>query len=123
MLTLRGRASVPLTSATLTSDEGGRVVLKVRDDAVDGELVAERSARWQWTAEAATPLQELPASFALDIRADSAPQVSIAATSDTLLLSGATATLSVLATDDHALSSVMLTVRAGNEVVARREVG
>ncbi|HYW51345.1 MAG TPA: hypothetical protein VE861_12105 [Gemmatimonadaceae bacterium] len=122
VLTLRGHASVPLRSASLTSDEGGRVVLQVQGDAVDGELVAERSARWQWSADAATPLQELPASFALDIRADSAPQVQIAATSDTLLLSGATATVSVMATDDHALSSVMLTVRSGNEVVARREV-
>ncbi len=122
VLTLRGRASVPLNSATLVSDEGGRVELAVRADAVDGELVAERSARWEWKADATTPLQELPPSFALDIRADSAPQVQIASTSDTLLLAGATASVSVIATDDHALGSVMLTVRSGDAVVARREI-
>ena len=122
VLSVRGRASVPLTSAVLTSDEGGRVELAVRADAVEGELVAERSARWAWKADAATPLQELPPSFALDIRADSAPQVQIASTSDTLLLAGATASVSVIATDDHALGSVLLTVRAGEVVVARREI-
>ncbi len=122
VLTLRGRASVPLTSATLMSDEGGRVELEVHRDAVEGRLVAERSARWQWKADATTTLQELPPSFALDIRADSAPQVQIASTSDTLLLAGATASVSVLATDDHALASVMLTVRSGDVVVARKEV-
>ena len=122
MLSLRGHASVPLTSATLVSDEGGRIALQVRADAIEGKLVADRSARWQWTAEGATPLQELPPSFALDIRADSAPQVQISSTSDTLLLAGATATISVIASDDHTLSSVLLTVRSGNNVVARREV-
>ena len=122
VLTLRGRASVPLNSATLTSDEGGRVELEVHRDAVEGRLVAERSARWVWKADASTPLQELPPSFALDIRPDSAPQVQIASTSDTLLLAGATASVSVLATDDHALGSVVLTVRSGESVVARREV-
>ena len=122
VLTLRGRASVPLMSATLASDEGGRVVLDVHRDAVDGRLVAERSARWEWTAEAETPLQELPPSFALDIRPDSAPQVQIASTSDTMLLAGATAQVTVLAVDDHALSSVVLTVRSGDAVVARREI-
>ncbi|MES3033749.1 MAG: hypothetical protein V4813_07100 [Gemmatimonadota bacterium] len=122
VLSLRGRASVPLNSATLVSDEGGRVELAVRADAVEGDLVADRSARWEWKADAATPLQELPPSFALDIRADSAPQVQIASTSDTLLLAGATASVSVIATDDHALGSVMLTVRSGEAVVARREI-
>ena len=122
VLSLRGRSSVPLHSAALTNDEGGRVVLAVRSDVVQGELVAERSARWTWQAEANTPLQELPPAFALDIRADSAPQVQIASTSDTLLLSGATASISVIASDDHALGSVMLTVRSGDAVVARREI-
>jgi hypothetical protein len=122
VLSLRGRSSVPLNSAVLTSDEGGRVELAVRNDAVQGELVAETSARWEWMADAATPLQELPPSFALDIRADSAPQVQIASTSDTLLLAGATASISVMATDDHSLGSVMLTVRSGESVVARREM-
>jgi len=122
VLTLRGRASVPLHSATLTSDGGGRVVLDVTGGAVEGSLVAERSARWQWSADATTPLQELPPVFALDIRTDSAPQVQIVSTSDTLLLSGATASITVMATDDHALSSVTMTVRAGDKVVARREV-
>ena len=122
VLTLRGRASVPLLSATLVSDEGTKVVLDVHRDAVDGQLVAERSARWEWLAEAETPLQELPPAFALDIRPDSAPQVQIASTSDTVLLAGATAQISVLAMDDHALASVMLTVRSGDAVVARREI-
>ncbi len=122
VLSLRGRSSVSLTSAVLISDEGGRIELAVRDDAVQGELVAEKSARWEWKAEASTPLQELPPAFALDIRADSAPQVQIASTSDTLLLAGATASISVIATDDHALGSVMLTVRSGDAVVARREI-
>ena len=122
VLTLRGRASVPLTSATLVSDEGDREVLAVQGDAVSGRLVADRSARWEWRADAATTLQELPPAFALDIRADSAPQVQLSSTSDTLLLAGATATVDVLASDDHALASVLLTVRAGNDVVARREI-
>jgi hypothetical protein len=122
VLTMRGRASVPLSGAALVSDEGGRIPLVVTGDAVEGRLVAEQSARWEWRADAATTLQEMPPSFALDIRPDSAPQVQIAATSDTLLLSGATATVSVLAMDDHALASVMLTVRSGETVVARREV-
>ena len=122
VLSLRGRASVPLMSATLTSDEGGTVVLDVHRDAVEGRLVAERSARWEWMAEAETRLQELPPSFALDIRPDSAPQVQIASTSDTVLLAGATAEVSVIATDDHALSSILMTVRSGDTVVARREI-
>ena len=122
VLSLRGRASVPLMSATLTSDEGGKVVLDVHRDAVEGRLVAERSARWEWMAEAETRLQELPPSFALDIRPDSAPQVQIASTSDTVLLAGATAEVSVIATDDHALSSILMTVRSGDTVVARREI-
>ena len=122
VLTLRGRASVPLIGATLASDEGDKVVLDVHRDAVEGRLVAERSARWEWTAESETRLQELPPSFALDIRPDSAPQVQIASTSDTVLLSGATADVSVIAMDDHALSSVVLTVRSGDAVVARREI-
>ena len=122
VLTLRARSSVPLTSAALTSDEGGTAPLVVRGTEIDGRLVAERSARWTWTASASTTLQELPPAFALDIRADSAPQVQIASTSDTLLLAGATATVSILASDDHALGSVVLTVRSGAAVVARREV-
>ncbi len=122
VLTLRARSSVPLTSATLSSDEGARAQLDVRGDVIEGRLLADRSARWAWSAEASTPLQELPPSFALDIRADSAPQVQIASTSDTVLLSGATATVSILASDDHALGSVVLTVRSGDAVVARREV-
>ena len=122
VLRLRGRSSVPLTGAALVSDEGGRVPLTVTGDAVEGRLVAEQSARWEWRADAATTLQELPPAFALDIRPDSAPQVQIAATSDTLLLAGATASVNVLAMDDHALGSVMITVRAGETVVARREL-
>jgi hypothetical protein len=122
VLSLRGRSSVPLNAVVLTSDEGGRVELAVRNDAVQGELVAETSARWEWKADATTPLQELPPSFALDIRADSAPQVQIASTSDTLLLAGATASISVIASDDHSLGSVMMTVRSGESVVARREI-
>ena len=122
VLTLRARSSVPLTAASLTSDEGGSAPLDVRGTEIDGRLVAERSARWAWTASASTTLQELPPSFALDIRADSAPQVQIASTSDTLLLAGATASVSILASDDHALGSVVLTVRSGEAVVARRQV-
>ena len=122
VLTMRGRSSVPLSTATLVSDEGARVPLVVTGDAVEGRLVAERSARWEWRADASTTLQELPPAFALDIRPDSAPQVQIASTSDTLLLAGATATVNVLAMDDHALASVLLTVRSGETVVARREV-
>ncbi len=122
VLTMRGRASVPLTAAALVSDEGERVPLALSGDEVAGRLVAERSARWEWRADATTALQEMPPSFALDIRPDSAPQVQIASTSDTLLLAGATASVTVLAMDDHALATVVMTVRAGAAVVARREL-
>jgi hypothetical protein len=121
-LTLNARASVPLTSVALVSDEGGRAPLTVHGDAVQGTLVAERSARWQWRADGSTPVEELPPSFALDVRADSAPRVDIATTSDTMLLAGATATIDVLAMDDHELATVVLNVRAGDRVVARREL-
>jgi hypothetical protein len=121
-LTLSAHASVPVRDVELTSTAGERVALDAAGDAVRGVLRAERSGRWTWRATGTPPLQELPAAFALDVRPDSAPQVQISTTSDTVLLAGATASVNVLAMDDHALASVTLTVRSGETVVARRDV-
>jgi hypothetical protein len=121
-LTLSAHASVPVRDVSLTSSAGERVPLDATGDAVRGVLRAERSGRWTWSATGTPALQELPAAFALDVRPDSAPQVQISTTSDTVLLAGATASVNVLAMDDHALATVTLTVRSGETVVARRDV-
>jgi hypothetical protein len=121
VLRIAAHGSVPVRDVALRAD-GGELVPLAASGEFDarGALVATRSTRYTWQATGSIPLQQLPASFALDVRPDSAPIVEVASTSDTLLAGSDALALEVRAADDHRLASVALEVRADGVVRARR---
>jgi hypothetical protein len=107
-------------SASLVPERGTPIAFASSGALQRASLTASASGAWRWELPGADG--ELPPTFALDVRADSAPVVELASTSDTLLLAGAEVPLDVMAQDDHALVSVSLVVLGPSGVVARREL-
>lgn len=122
VLAINARASVPLTSVSL-ADDRQIVALAGSGQAFSGRVVAMQSMRLRWrAASAAGVLPELPPPLEIDVLADAAPHVAITApAADTVLVTDATATLTLIASDDHGLASVALRVARGAESGAVRQ--
>ncbi len=112
VLTVSGRASVPLGDVALLSAGGVRVALAANGQAFSGQFAPGQSMQLRWTARGAGGLvPDLPEPIDIVVVADSAPRVLIAVpVADTLLVSAEPVQLSLLATDDHAVASVALRI-------------
>jgi hypothetical protein len=120
VLTISGRASVPLTTVTLRGAAGERYALTTSGQTFAGRLVVDRSAALHWTADGSGgAVTDVPPPLDLDVVADSAPHVTILAPAgDTLLANGDESTLSVTASDDHGIASIVLRAAHGTSGAA-----
>ena len=112
VLSVSGRASVPLSDVALVSAGGMRVALGAHGQAFSGQLVPEQSVQLHWAARGPGGLvPDLPEPLDVVVVADSAPRVVIAEpVADTLLVSAEPVQLTLLATDDHGVASVSLRI-------------
>jgi len=110
VLSISGRASVPLASASLAGESGETIVFATSGHTFTGRLIAEKSARLRWLASGSTgPVADVPATLELDVLPDSAPRIEITApTGDTVIAADDRVGLGLTATDDHGLASVAL---------------
>ncbi|HEV7994173.1 MAG TPA: DUF4175 family protein [Gemmatimonadaceae bacterium] len=112
VLSISGRASVPLASASLAGESGETIAFTTNGHTFDGRLVAEHSAKLRWLASGSTgPVADLPAPLELDVQPDSAPRIEITApTGDTVLAADDRVGLGLTASDDHGLATVALRI-------------
>ncbi|MEO8335492.1 MAG: hypothetical protein ABI664_10995, partial [bacterium] len=121
VLSITGRASVPLTDVALVAQTGERIALAATGQTFSGRLAPDHSMQLHWAARGPGGLvPDLPEPLQVDIVADSAPHVVIAQpTADTLLVSGEPVGLALLVSDDHGLESISLRIlRAGTQDAA-----
>ena len=116
VITISGRASVPLTDVTLIGGGGDRVSLTAGGQTFSGRFTPEKSEVMQWSAKGPGGLvPDLPEPLNVDVVPDSAPLVTIAEpTSDTVLVAASAVGLVIRATDDHGLAAVTLHVARAN---------
>lgn len=109
-LSIAGRASVPVERVVLTGAAGETVALVTRGQAFSGRLLAMRSARLRWSASGpAGAIADVPPPLDLEVLADSAPHIAIAApVGDTVLATEDRVTLALTASDDHGIATVLL---------------
>ena len=112
VLSVSGRASVPLSDVALVSAGGLRIALGAHGQAFTGQLVPEQSMQLHWAARGPGGLvPDLPEPLDVVVVADSAPRVVIAEpVADTLLVSAEPVQLTLLATDDHGVASVSVRI-------------
>ena len=121
VLSIAGRASVPLTDVALIGNAGEHIALGATGQTFSGQFAPDHSMQLQWAARGPGGLvPDLPEPLSVDVVADSAPHVVIAEpTADTLLVSGDPVGLAVLVSDDHGIASIALRiVRAGTRDAA-----
>jgi hypothetical protein len=104
-----GRASTELASVTLVRG-ADTIRLLPAGHQFAGRLVAESPGQWGWHAASTTgAISDLPEPLELDVIPDSAPHVVILApTRDSVVTPGDRVAISIGASDDHALASVVL---------------
>jgi hypothetical protein len=109
-LSIAGRASVPLDAVTLTTAGGESYALGTAAQSFSGRLAANHSMQLRWLARGpGGPVADVPPPLELEVLADSAPRVTIASpTVDTLIANDDRAELSLTATDDHGIGTVVL---------------
>ncbi len=119
-LDFTGHSSTELRRVQLRR-EGGSIDLGVQGRRFSGSMVATVNGTWQWSAVGSQgDITDLPPSLELDVLPDSAPQVEILSPSrDSTVEARDSVRVSVLATDDHGLASVLLRVALVN---ARGEI-
>lgn len=122
LLTMSGRASVPLASVRLVGAGDDGIAFSVGEQRFDGRMTVTHSTRFRWVAMGrAGPVADVPPPLDIEAIADSAPRVSIAEPqADTILATEDQASLSVVVSDDHGIASVSLRalrVRAGGEAL------
>ncbi|HEX8851738.1 MAG TPA: DUF4175 family protein [Gemmatimonadaceae bacterium] len=120
---VEAQGTVPLGSVSLAA---GRDTLRAATRSHRASLVvrAERDTRWEWTARSAEG-EALDAPPPLDVAVvpDSAPTIAIAQPAgDTVVASGESVVLRLIASDDHGLSRVGLVVRKDAEAPTERPV-
>jgi hypothetical protein len=110
ILSLAGRASVPLSRVWLASAMASPIELASTGQTFTGRFVATRSVRLEWHATSSSGrVPDLPPPLELEVLADSAPRVVIVApVGDTILASDDAAVLDIAAHDDHGLALVVL---------------
>ena len=106
---IAGRASTELGAVMLVR---GADTTHMQPDGrqFSGHLMAETPGQWSWFAAAAAgPIADLPDPLQVDVIPDSAPRVEILSPGrDTIVTPGDRIPLSITASDDHALASVVL---------------
>ncbi len=106
---IAGRASTTLGAVALVR---GSDTTRLQPDGrqFSGHLVAETPGEWSWLAASATaPIADLPDPLQVDVIPDSAPHVEILSpTRDSVVTPGDQIPVSISASDDHALASVVL---------------
>ncbi len=106
---IAGRASTDLGAVALVR---GTDTTRLQPDGrqFSGHLVAETPGQWSWLAASATaPIADLPDPLQVDVIPDSAPHVEILSPArDSIVTPGDQIPLSISASDDHALASVVL---------------
>jgi hypothetical protein len=121
VLSIAGRASVPLTDVGLIGVGGERITLGTSGHAFNGQFTPEHSAQLHWTARGPGGLvPDLPEPLDLDVVADSAPHVVIASpTMDTLLVNTEPVALAIQVSDDHGVALItMRSVRGAADAAA-----
>ncbi|MEP6621516.1 MAG: hypothetical protein ABJE47_19470 [bacterium] len=116
VLSISGRASVPLADVALVAANGERVTLATAGQTFSGRFAPDHSAQMHWTARGPGGLvPDLPEPIDFDVVPDSAPRVLISMPiGDTVLVSTEPVTLALQVSDDHGVASVGLhMVRAG----------
>lgn len=114
-LAITGHSSTELRRVTL-GRPGNDIPMGVQGRRFEGRLVASTSGTWAWAAEGSQgPIADLPPALELDVLPDSAPRIEIISPSrDSTVNAADSVTVSVLATDDHGLSGVLLKVALVN---------
>jgi hypothetical protein len=124
LLSISGRASVPLSAVQLT---GSRETydLAANGHRFQGRLVAARSLRLEWVARGVDgKVPDLPPALELEVLADSAPRVEITSpTTDTLLVAGDSAALGIGASDDHGIAVVRMRITRGEQTYTQAVAG
>ncbi|CAN5914754.1 hypothetical protein BH11GEM1_BH11GEM1_00260 [soil metagenome] len=112
VLSVSGRASVPLTDVALVSAGGTRVALGAVGQSFSGQFVPDQSVQLRWAARGPGGLvPELPEPLDIIVVADSAPHVVIAQpVADTLLVSAEPVQFALMATDDHGIANVSMRI-------------
>ncbi|HWZ58081.1 MAG TPA: hypothetical protein VNW46_03810, partial [Gemmatimonadaceae bacterium] len=107
---INGRASTALDSVSLVHS-GSATPLVIEGQRFSGRLDAAVSGRWEWHAArlGGGVITELPAPIELDVVPDSAPTVVIVSPDrDTIVSAIDRVVLTMAASDDHGLASVVL---------------
>jgi hypothetical protein len=124
VLLIEGHSSSTLRSVSLQGD-GARTVFPVDDRRFSGRLAAEKSGRWEWSAEGIQgPILDLPAPVELDVIPDSAPRIEfVSPATDTSVTPSDRVLVALIAADDHGIGSASLNlrlVRSGREARTAR---
>ena len=112
VLSVSGRASVPLADVALVSAGGMRVTLAAVGQSFSGRFAPDQSVQLRWAARGPGGLvPDLPEPLDIIVVADSAPHVEIAQpVADTLLVSAEPVQFALMATDDHGIASVSMRI-------------
>ena len=123
LLEISGDGSAALRAIALANG-ADTVALATAGQRFAGSVRAERDARWEWVAIAADGGDlEKPNALTVEVTADSAPQIAIAQPEgDTVVLGDGRATLRLVASDDHGLSRVALSVERATGGQSSREL-
>ena len=115
-LDFEGHSSTELQAVELRRGDAAALAMGVQGRRFSGQLVTVTTGRYEWRATGRQgPIADLPAPLDLDVLPDSAPRVEIMSPSrDSLVGAQDTVNISVLATDDHGLGSVLLKVSLVN---------
>lgn len=108
-LGIEGQSSTELADVRLI-DGDREVRLDASGRRFTARLTINSSVRYEWRATGRSgPIADVPPALDLEVMPDSAPQVDIVSpANDTTVSAGDTIAVSVLATDDHGLASVLL---------------
>ena len=122
-LEISGDASVPLRWVGL-ANALDTIPLGAATQRFTGTLRADRDARWEWVAAAADGGDlDTPAALDIEVVADSGPRIDIALPAgDTVVLADGRAALRIVASDDHGLARIGLSIARATGAPARREL-
>lgn len=115
VLSVSGRASVPLTEVSLAPERGAQIPLATSGHTFAGRFAVEQSGQLAWSARGSGgAVPDLPEPLVIEALADSAPTITIAEpTSDTIVATDERLALGVRASDDHGIHAVELRLTRG----------
>jgi hypothetical protein len=110
-ITINGAASTTLASVTLARATRDSTTLRIDGPRFSGQLTPTVGGRWDWraTSDGGATIADLPAPIEVEVVPDSAPTAEILAPArDTLVGADDRVVLSLAASDDHGLGSVVV---------------